>query len=444
MKPPQPAPSWQQILEEKQSEFNKALGRADFHEAVRKSWGERYPYWDELKYWPTPAGLSPELVWSYRELTAVTARKYLPLQDVAGKVFSFWLPDSAQECLHYIDKHAAGPVLSDGRLIHSKERYIARSLTDEAIASSQIEGAATTREAARRLLQSGRLPVDKSERMIVNNYRAIERIRELKDASLTTEAVLELHAILTAGTLPDEAAGRLRQSPQDDDIVVEDADGAILHRPPKGETLPGRLEAFLTFANAEQEASFIHPVIKAIILHFWIGYDHPFIDGNGRTARAVFYWHLLRRDYWLFEYISISQIVKRTDAQYRRAYLHSEAPGGDLTYFIMYNLRVIRLAIKEQLQYIERKSAELERAGLTLRRLPDLNHRQRELLVHALKNPGHRYTIKTHQSLHQTAYQTARTDLIALQKKGFLEAVKDGRLLVYLPTARVAEALKTF
>jgi len=54
------------------------------------------------------------------------------------------------------------------------------------------------------------------------------------------------------------------------------------------------MEAMCAFVNGRDTEPFIHPAIRAMILHFWLAYDHPFVDGNGRTARALFYWAMLR------------------------------------------------------------------------------------------------------------------------------------------------------
>ena len=75
----------------------------------------------------------------------------------------------------------------------------------------------------------------------------------------------------------------------------------------------------------EIAGGFIHPMIRSIILHFWLAYDHPFVDGNGRTARALFYWSMLRHGYWLFEFISISQIILKGPDQIREGL----PPHGD-------------------------------------------------------------------------------------------------------------------
>ena len=87
-----------------------------------------------------------------------------------------------------------------------------------------------------------------------------------------------------------------------------------------------------------------HHHIRAIILHFWLAYGHPFVDGNGRTARALFYWAMLHEGYWLFEFISISNILRKAPAQYGLSFLYSETDDNDLTYFIVAQTKVIRRA----------------------------------------------------------------------------------------------------
>jgi Fic family protein len=74
--------------------------------------------------------------------------------------------------------------------------------------------------------------------------------------------------------------------------------------------LPERMRALCAFANMRTGVDgFVHPIVRAIILHFMLAYDHPYVDGNGRTARALFYWSALKDGYWLIEYVSISRII---------------------------------------------------------------------------------------------------------------------------------------
>src|SRR5260221_12066996 len=113
------------------------------------------------------------------------------------------------------------------------------------------------------------------------------------------------------------------------------------------------MEEFCLFANdSKNENFFLHPIAKAIILHFLIGYIHPFSDGNGRTARALFYWYLIKKGYWLIEYMSVSRIILSSKAQYARAYQYTELDHNDCTYFILYNLKCIGRALEELKAYI--------------------------------------------------------------------------------------------
>jgi Fic family protein len=446
MKIPEDPPNFLSIFEKNPEKYFDAMARADVQALLRKSISQ-YPYWDKLKYWPMPEGIAPELLWALREGAALAGRKMMPLVNTAGKPFSYWLPDQALEWLHQIDRKAPGQLLLEEKQPSpmERDRFLVSSLMEEAIASSRIEGAATTRRVAKEMLRTGRAPVNKSERMILNNYRAMERLRELKEPPLTLERLNELHALLTEGAIDEpEAAGRLRRSPQDDDIHIIDggANPNVLHIPPKGSELPRRMERFLAFANEEHPEAFIHPVIKAILLHFWLAYDHPYVDGNGRAARAVFYWYLLKKGYWLFEFISLSRMVLRAAGQYYRAFLYSERGGNDATYFIMFNLQAIHLAIHEVHKYIAHKQAEMRQATVLMRGVRGLNGRQRELLLDALKKPGRVYTIYGHQRTHQVSYQTARNDLFVLAEKRLLDVSKSGKTFEFIPSGKLPEMLK--
>jgi Fic family protein len=368
--------------------------------------------------------------------------KPLPLRDAAGRPFQYALPDPALELLHGLDKDAAGQILVTEQVASSemRDRYVINSLMEEAITSSQIEGAATTRVVAKEMLRTGRKPRDRSEQMIFNNYAAMQRIRELK-GQLTAETVFELHHIVTRSALDDPtAAGRFRRP--DERVVVEDADGQVLHTPPPAGQLSSRMAAMCDFANGVTPGYFVHPVARAILLHFWLAHDHPFVDGNGRCARALFYWSMLRSGYWLSEFISISQVIRKAHSAYGRAFLYVETDENDATYFVLYHLDLIRRAIDELQQYLGRKMGEVREAERLLRGSDELNHRQIALLTHALRHPGGVYTIASHQASHNVVYETARTDLFELQRLGLLELRKRGRAYRFLPTRDLQERMK--
>ncbi|MDE0420493.1 MAG: Fic family protein [Gammaproteobacteria bacterium] len=396
-----------------------------------------YLHWDQVRVRPPPTGYTSREWWAAIKLRRISSRHELPFKDKSGVPFSFNDSGNLYRLLHEVDREASGRIeVARADVVNpdQRERYMMNSLIEEAIASSQLEGAVTTRRVAKEMLRSGRRPTDTSEQMIVNNYAGMEFLRANTREELSVPMLLELQRILTDGTLDDaNAVGRFRNE-SDAVHVVDRRDGRVVHTPPPADELESRMKRLVEFANAHDEDPFIHPVVKAILLHFMIGYDHPFVDGNGRTARALFYWSMARSGYWLVEFLSISTIIRRSPAQYVRAYVYSETDDNDVTYFLVYNLRVISRAIQALHVYLTRKARESRDLEETLRggNLAHLlNHRQVALLSHVLKYPDTTYTIESHRRSHNVTYETARTDLIGLTKLGFVNVAKRGRKLVY-------------
>jgi len=402
----------------------------------------KYLYWTDVKHRvPEGAGVTAEELWLYIKLGRNSDRNFVPASDKDGKNFSFIVPKMLIRSLSDIDKWSGGVIETDQPNLGLDEKYVINSLMDEAIASSQLEGATTEYAVAKEMLRTGRKPKDKHEKMIVNNWMAMRFIKENVRKEISIESICELHTILTHETLNSENEyGKLRK---DDDIVVKYRD-KVVHIPPKAETLNARMETLCEFANNDSEDNWIHPVIKGAIIHFWLAYDHPFNDGNGRTARALMYWYLLSRGYALFKYLSISKHFLRTPGQYVRAYLHTEHDGNDLTYFLVFNLDSIRYALNELRGYIKRKQKEISQANSLLSKFRGLNLRQKGLIYHTVQHPNTIYTIEAHKNTHGLAYETARKDLLKLVVKGFLKKQKEGkRKFIFLPTGKAIEKLKS-
>ncbi len=398
----------------------------------------RYLHWDDLRRRRAPGDLTSEEWWLGLRIARSSGRRELPFEDTDGQPFTYVLTDEALDMLHRIDRFASGRIDVPEAITNeaTRTRYLVSSLMEEAIASSLLEGAATTRRDAKHLLRSGRAPRTVAEQMVVNNYRTMQLIRKDQQAPLTVDLVLEIHRMVTENTLDDPGdAGRFQTVDEKRVDVGHPTDPLVVfHQPPPAGEIPELLEGLLEFANAVDGEPFVHPVVRAVAIHFYLAYLHPFADGNGRTARALFYRSMLRQGYWLAEFLSISRLLHRAPVQYGRSFLHTETDDADFTYFLLHQLTTICRAIDELMEYLSTKAGEVRRIERALRDVPNLNHRQLALLSHALRHPDAVYTFETHRASHAVVYQTARADLLDLEAMGFLERRAVGRQYRFYPT----------
>ncbi len=413
----------------------------------RDQQANQYPHWDKLRHLEPPEGLSTKEWWLAIKVARTAEMRKLPLRDTDGIPFTYGLPDMVLERLHRIDQRCSGEVAMDEVVTSEQQagkRFLVNSLMEEAIRSSQLEGATTSRRVAKEMLRTGRRPKDRSERMIANNYRALQFMREEMGDVLTPDSILELHKIVTDGTLDDpSAAGRLQRPGEHRVAVFDRDDKPPIHIPPPAEQLPERMQLLCAFANeGTSENWFVHPVVRAILLHFWLAYDHPFEDGNGRTSRILFFWLLRKQGYWLVEYLPISKFIRKAPAQYARAFLETETDSGDTTYFILHQLKIIERAIDDLHLYLKRKIAEVRDVEVLLQDNEGLNHRQLALLTDAVRHPEASYSFQSHSTSHRVTHETARVDLTGLAEMGLLIRKRKGRQHWFEPVPDLPQRLK--
>lgn len=406
----------------------------------------RYLHWDDFRFKIGQEGIPADEAWISLKIARNAASQKLDIKDTKGLTFSFAEPPKLKEMLRHLDMNAGGALASDQQALTTGEGrlYLTQSLAEEPFASSLIEGAATTRQIAKKLIFEGRSPRTKDELMVLNNYRALEFVKQRKDEPLTIDTILELHKLVTDGTMDDHRdSGRVRSS--DDVQVVDDSSGEILHQPPPHQELNERLEKLVSFANASNHAGqWIHPLVRAFIIHFMLSYEHPFVDGNGRVARALFYWAALREGYWLIEYVSISSIIAESKIQYGKSFLHVETDDADLTYFLMYHAKILETSISRLISYVGRRKDELTafESRLSDRSQRDgFNHRQSWVLNEMARGRMTRINISSHADRQRVAYLTARSDLESLTKDGLLRKSKIGRESVYMPARDLVSRL---
>lgn len=388
-----------------------------------ESINDSYLYWSDVKYKKTPSELTPEELWACVKMS----RNLKNLSIWKKYDIKFSITNKMQRQCHDFDMNFGG-YWGDNSIIPSanKERYLISSLMEEAISSSQMEGASTTRKIAKNMLRKNISPRSRSEQMIFNNYETICFIIENKNRPLTSELLLRVHALMTNKTLDQsEDEGCFRKN--DDVVVANSITDEIVHIPPTFTEIPDFVDDLCRFFNSEDGGTFIHPIIRAVIIHFMIAYMHPFADGNGRTARALFYWYMLKKGYWLMEYMSISRIIYMSKKSYEKSFLYSESDNNDIGYFIAYNLRVLELAFNDLQRYIRRKTAQLALSP-DFAKLEGINDRQSVVLALVRDNPNTVLTVKELQNRFGISNPTARQDMEKLVESGYLQKIRVNKI----------------
>lgn len=410
----------------------------------------KYLHWDQFRRRPNP-GVNKEAAWAAIKIARASGSKSLAIMSECGNPFLIYMTDYCSSVIHGIElvtQRLGGQEDSAPRHGQNNKYLVDSLMMEEAISSAQLEGAATTRKVAKEMLSRERPPETDDERMILNNYLLMKHAKHNKDQSLSIDLICEFHRIATQGIDEEEVnPGEIRVA---DDIFVGGRGDVVIHQPPKAILLPDRLKALCDFANFQHDGKdgrhFIHPVVKAIILHFMIGYEHPFRDGNGRTARCLFYWFMLKSGYWTFEYISISALLKEAPTQYGVSYVYTESDSFDLTYFITYQLKVIERAIGEFMDYVEGKKAEAQELTTWLEKIgigKYLNYRQGHLLKKVLDNPGRIFMAKELVHDYGVSENTARKDLELLKELKVLFKTQEGKIFLYVARIDAAENLRS-
>lgn len=314
-----------------------------------------------------------------------------------------------------------------------------RSLIEEAFASSAIEGAVTSRKVAGDLAREKRKPRGRSEQMILNNWHALRRLDEWQREPLSASLLCEIQAVITKDTgLAEAEVGALRTT--DDIAVIEEATGDVVHQPPPASELGERLERLARFASEDQG---IPHLVRAILVHHQIAFDHPFVDGNGRTARIVFLLEATRDPAlgWL-KVVPFSRAIAERKDSYYQAFRDTAEERWDTTHFVRNQLRCLAVECERLAGFLMDFERRRTRYQTKLDLETRLNGRQVELIRSALKPNSGAFTQVEHALHHQVTPMTSGRDLAQLVKLGLLAKrrdPKDGRRFLYWPTKKLGE-----
>lgn len=397
----------------------------------------RYLPYAEFRY-RVKGGLDADIAWQLTRAARLgVSAPVIELGEPASLCRLFVTP-GMQQSVSLVDRHTTEPML---HWINSQigerrnlEFLFADLVEDESISSSQLEGAATTTRVAKEMLKRKRKPRSLDERMILGNFRMMQFVWEKRAQPLDADLIRELHHCGVQGIADDKyRPGQFRNS---NEVVVANHQGDVVHQPPDFAGLDARLQRLCDWANADGDihGRYLPPLLKACILHFAIGFEHPFHDGNGRVARALFYWFMFRHGFTAFRYISISHLLKQAHVQYGKSYLYTEADDMDLTHFVEYQCQIVQRAIQRfvdtyqaAIKSLQEFDSFLYQSGL----YGKLSDRARTVFQVARSGVEHLFTISNTADSLGCSYNTAATTLNDLVKLGLFRKEKEGREWIY-------------
>jgi Fic family protein len=258
-------------------------------------------------------------------------------------------------------------------------KLLRETLIEEGYYSSTIEGANTTVKRARTLAYGKSEPQNKSEFMVLNNFRALSALKD-KTEPLSHELIWQTHKATVQDSLDEGySIGSYRTEPNE----IINTNGKVIFSPIANiDAMNQMLDYLIEFLRDDEFAKPIENIYKAIGFHFLFAYIHPFDDGNGRTVRILFSYLLKIYGYDMFYYISLSEIIyKKKGKDYYKAFIDVERSdvgqdkNFDMTYFFYYmsdvmlqGLEVLKHRINTYLREdIIKRRADNQRLDLTPR-----------------------------------------------------------------------------
>ncbi len=363
----------------------------------------RYLHWDDLQEMDC-GSTSREALWTFMKVLRAGTALVLELSDTR---FEYNLTGESRSILHELDASLAKGLMPAAIGERRRPMYATGSIMEESIASARISGHPCDPKETKRMLRNRERPADMQQQAAVNEYEALLYVRNRLDEPLDMDLLREVNATIMRSLRSD-----VTKWFEEEDIVTLQCPRSQMDHT----GVESALEDLFVFVNEADRST--HPMVKAVILHFALCYLHPFPDGNGRTARAMFYWCALREGYDFMDYLAVSKAVEETYDGYIGSFLRSETDGNDITYFIDYSLRSIRRSMDIFTEYLDRRIKEQDESLKDVR-VYGFNTRQGELLAE-LKASAYPLSVYDLSAKYRTSEQNIRRDLLRLADCGFV------------------------
>lgn len=380
---------------------------------------ERYVSLDDIKYRLESLGYKRS-DWESFKANIQKHRKIASIPFIIksiNKTFWFFISDAIQRKINNIELMGNRIYEKINTISTIKEDFLTDATIEEAITSAIYEGANSTRAKAKQLIVSKQTPKNKDEWMIINNYLAMKWIKDNSKKDISVDLIKKIHEIVTKNTLLGDD-GAFSGEFRNDTVYVANHIGVEHER-----IIPALEEAIkLTVDNKR----YLHGLIKGILLHYFVAYIHPFFDGNGRTARTLFYFKSIKNELKFVELLSISAYLKNTGNKYEKAFDNVVNNDYDLTYFVDFCLDSLISGLKkidEKIKYLF-DIFEIQKKYF-------LNSSQIILLQRLALNKFISISSEEHAKNIGKTREMARRELKDLFNKGFLKEEKKSKKFIY-------------
>ncbi|GAB3015792.1 Fic family protein [Niabella terrae] len=373
-----------------------------------------YVHWDKFKDMQLPVTGRHADLWE--SITAERNQGYTRQLRLGSLELDWWISNHMEALLHRLDMELAGigwaPLLEPKRT----HRYKINALLDESIASAQLAGASVTRKAAREMLLKKRIPEGKAEQICLNLFRGLEQAYSDFQAPMDEARFLDIHRELTRDTIKLKGIGHYRTNNKIDETAIEDAGH---YRIIEAIGLPGLMQGVFKLYNEDKQPYFIHPLIKAGLLHYLVTYIRPFRDGNGRMARLLSQTYLLKHGYWVAAFFAPSQTIFKLKGPYQKSIAQSQSDSNNIGYFLHFYLQSLHMTTRSLSDAVKKVSGQ--GGSAKPQKISGFNERQTAVLQWIREDSQKVVTIRELRSVYGVSKETARTDLNQLTDQQLLQ-----------------------
>lgn len=298
------------------------------------------------------------------------------------------------------------------------------ALIRSAHSSTAIEGNKLTLEEVSELALGRKIMATRKEKQEVLNYlNVLQNIQDYQnDGKVTEKLLLKLHKDITKETLDlpgDEENYRKVQV-----VVGNKFTGEVVFTPPKTEKVPQLTKALLEWINQEIE---LHPVLIAGLSHYEFVRIHPFVDGNGRTARALATLILYIRDFDIKRFFTLDDYYDSDRKAYYAALKSVDKNTLDTTQWIEYFTDGVLISINGVKKKI--LSLSIKKSGPQIA----LTERQMKIMEKIVANG--KITSGEIQDMFKISRQAAYKELKKMIELGVIEPRGEGKAVYYIAKA---------